>query len=164
MGLFRSRFRIVQALFSLLSSKIMGRVRTKTVKKAAKVIIEKYYTKLTLDFDINKKIIEEIALIPSKPLQQDRRLCHSPHEEAPEVNSPWNFHQAARGRTREEGQLRSRRVRAGKDPGHRFGDQGDVEVYGHEQPRSFGCSQRQWKIRKSLNSDTYLFISLKSRT
>merc|ERR1712045_626635 len=46
----------------------MGRVRTKTVKKASKVIIEKYYTKLTLDFD-TKKIIEEIALIPSKPLR-----------------------------------------------------------------------------------------------
>merc|ERR1711974_386939 len=40
-----------------------------TVKKASKVIIEKYYTKLTLDFDTNKKIIEEIALIPSKPLR-----------------------------------------------------------------------------------------------
>merc|ERR1712180_105169 len=47
----------------------MGRVRTKTVKKASKVLIEKYYTKLTLDFDTNKKIIEEIALIPSKPLR-----------------------------------------------------------------------------------------------
>merc|ERR1711920_1038701 len=69
MGLFRSRFRTVQAFFCLFSSKIMGRVRTKTVKKAAKGIIEKYYTKLTLDFDINKKIIEEIALIPSKPLR-----------------------------------------------------------------------------------------------
>merc|ERR1712018_1034502 len=69
MGLFRSRFRSVQAFFSLFSSKTMGRVRTKTVKKASKVIIEKYYTKLTLDFDINKKIIEEIALIPSKPLR-----------------------------------------------------------------------------------------------
>jgi len=47
----------------------MGRVRTKTVKKASRVIIEKYYTKLTLDFDTNKRIIEEVAIIPSKPLR-----------------------------------------------------------------------------------------------
>merc|ERR1711879_295168 len=47
----------------------VGRVRTKTEKKAARVIIEKYYTKLTLDFDTNKRIIEEVAVIPSKPLR-----------------------------------------------------------------------------------------------
>ena len=47
----------------------MGRVRTKTVKKAARLIIEKYYTKLTLDFQTNKKTCEEVALIPSKRLR-----------------------------------------------------------------------------------------------
>ena len=47
----------------------MGRVRTKTVKKAARVIVEKYFAKLTLDFQINKKIAEEVATIPSKRLR-----------------------------------------------------------------------------------------------
>ena len=44
-------------------------VRTKTVKKASRLIIEKYYTKLTLDFDTNKRIVDEVAIVPSKPLR-----------------------------------------------------------------------------------------------
>ncbi|ELR21296.1 ribosomal protein S17, putative [Acanthamoeba castellanii str. Neff] len=47
----------------------MGRVRTKTVKKAARLMIEKYYPRLTLDFDTNKKICDEVAAIPSKRLR-----------------------------------------------------------------------------------------------
>ena len=47
----------------------MGRVRTKLVKKAARAVVEKYYNRLTLDFDVNKKICEEVAMIPSKRLR-----------------------------------------------------------------------------------------------
>merc|ERR1711939_496604 len=50
-------------------SSIMGRVRTKTVKRASRVVIEKYYPRLTLDFHVNKKICDEVAIIPSKRLR-----------------------------------------------------------------------------------------------
>jgi len=39
------------------------------VKKSAKVIIERYYPKLTLDFETNKRICDEIAIIASKRLR-----------------------------------------------------------------------------------------------
>eukprot|EP01035_Chromulina_nebulosa_P017083 gene17083-22596_t len=44
-------------------------VRTKTVKKSAKVIIEKYYSRLTLDFHTNKRIAQEVAIVPSKRMR-----------------------------------------------------------------------------------------------
>ena len=65
----------------------MGRVRTKTVKRASKAIIEKYYTKLTFDFHINKRIIDDIAIIQSKRMRNKiagftthlmKRIQHQP--------------------------------------------------------------------------------------
>merc|ERR1711966_512754 len=47
----------------------MGRVRNKTVKRASKKIIERYYQRLTLDFNTNKRICDEVAMIPSKCLR-----------------------------------------------------------------------------------------------
>ncbi|ODV91998.1 hypothetical protein CANCADRAFT_42616 [Tortispora caseinolytica NRRL Y-17796] len=47
----------------------MGRVRTKTVKRASKVLIEKYYPKLNLDFETNKRLCDEVAIIQSKRLR-----------------------------------------------------------------------------------------------
>merc|ERR1712117_1006398 len=49
--------------------KTMGRVRTKTVKKASRRIIEKYYTRLTLDYYTNSRIVSDIAVIPTKRLR-----------------------------------------------------------------------------------------------
>merc|ERR1712230_280269 len=47
----------------------MGRVRTRTTKRSAKIIVEKYYQRLTLDFQTNKKICDEVASIQSKRLR-----------------------------------------------------------------------------------------------
>merc|ERR1712005_48130 len=47
----------------------MGRVRTKTVKKASRQIIENYYSRLTLDFATNKRLVDEVAIIQSKRLR-----------------------------------------------------------------------------------------------
>ncbi|RWW45791.1 hypothetical protein BHE74_00048339 [Ensete ventricosum] len=47
----------------------MGRVRTKTVKKSSRQVIERYYSRMTLDFHTNKKMLDEVAIIPTKRLR-----------------------------------------------------------------------------------------------
>merc|ERR1712066_787252 len=64
-----------------------GRVRTKTVKRGARCLIENYYTKMTSDFRLNKKILSDVASIPTKRLRNKiagfathlmRRIQHGP--------------------------------------------------------------------------------------
>ena len=40
-----------------------------TVKKSAKVLVERYYPRLTLDFEVNKRTCDEVAIIASKRLR-----------------------------------------------------------------------------------------------
>lgn len=47
----------------------MGRVRTKTVKRASRAIVEKYFQRMTADFHTNKRITDEVAIIQSKRLR-----------------------------------------------------------------------------------------------
>merc|ERR1711900_115433 len=47
----------------------MRRVRNKTAKRSSKKIIERCYQRLTLDFNTNKRICDEVAMIPSKRLR-----------------------------------------------------------------------------------------------
>lgn len=44
-------------------------MRTKTTKRSARMIVEKYYSRLTSDFQTNKRVCEEVALIPTKRLR-----------------------------------------------------------------------------------------------
>jgi len=39
------------------------------VKRSARQIVEKYYQRLTMDFQTNKRICEDVAIIPSKRLK-----------------------------------------------------------------------------------------------
>ena len=47
----------------------MGRVRTQTVKRLARLLMEKFPGIFTSDFESNKRILSEIAGIPTKRLR-----------------------------------------------------------------------------------------------
>ena len=47
----------------------MGRVRTKTVKRAARQLVEKFYSKMSNDFHYNKRVLDEVAIVPSKRIR-----------------------------------------------------------------------------------------------
>jgi len=47
----------------------MGRVRTKTIKRASRLIVERYYDKLTMDFQVNKRIVAEVCETPTKKIR-----------------------------------------------------------------------------------------------
>ncbi|TFF89356.1 MAG: 30S ribosomal protein S17e [Promethearchaeota archaeon] len=47
----------------------MGKIRTETIKNLANEIREKYPNKFTVDFEKNKQVLDEVAIIPSKTLR-----------------------------------------------------------------------------------------------
>ena len=47
----------------------MGKVRTKTVKRASRQIVERYYPKLTRDYYVNKRVIVDMGAIPTRRLR-----------------------------------------------------------------------------------------------
>lgn len=71
----------------------MGCVRTKTMKKVAQVIVEKYYNLLGSDFHSNKHVCKKITIIPSQI--QDSGLYHTTDGTDSERPHESYLHQAA---------------------------------------------------------------------
>ena len=76
------------------------------MKKSAKVVIERYYPRLTLDFETNKRICDEIAVISSKRL---RNKVRNPSVDSgigyQDCGARYRFLSRQRGRTAQHGIL-----------------------------------------------------------
>ncbi|KAG2277239.1 hypothetical protein Bca52824_059794 [Brassica carinata] len=70
----------------------MGRVRTKTVKKSTRQVIEKYYSRITLDFHTNKKILEEVGVFSYRALIPAGRKLDDEVPKRTELLSPHSRH------------------------------------------------------------------------
>ena len=47
----------------------MGKIRTKTVKRAARQVVEKYFGRLSHDYYVNKRVVVDVTLSCSKKLK-----------------------------------------------------------------------------------------------
>ena len=47
----------------------MGKIRTKTVKRASRQVVEKYFAKLNCDFYQNKSVVRDVTIARSKKLK-----------------------------------------------------------------------------------------------
>lgn len=47
----------------------MGKIRTKTVKRASKQVVEKYFSKLGRDYYVNKRVVVDVTVATSKKLK-----------------------------------------------------------------------------------------------
>ena len=69
----------------------IGKIRTETIKRLANEVIEKYPKKFTTDFELNKRLLKEVAIVPSKTLRNKiagyiTRLCVIEREDAKPVD------------------------------------------------------------------------------
>ncbi|MCD6444426.1 30S ribosomal protein S17e [Candidatus Bathyarchaeota archaeon] len=47
----------------------MGKVRPASIKRVARLLLERYGDKFTVDYESNKKLVEELVEVPSKKIR-----------------------------------------------------------------------------------------------
>ena len=47
----------------------MGKVRPASIKRVARLLLERYGDKFTADYESNKKLVEELVEVPSKKIR-----------------------------------------------------------------------------------------------